>query len=168
MMRVRTWMLLVLAVVALQCQGCRPAGRLGPEGRAAVEDSVRQFTAAVAHDVTAQGLVAWSKYFSGRSEFFMAVNGKLVFPSGQAAAEQIPKIAGQIKHIELQWGNDLRLDVLTRNFCMVADSYREEIDLANGVHLSESGYFSGLAEKQNGQWQFRNAHWSLPVATPVP
>ncbi len=133
-----------------------------------MEDSARQFTAAVARDVTAQGPSAWSKYFSDRPEFFMAVNGKLAFPSGQAAAQQIPKIAGQIKQMELHWGSDLRLDVLSRNLCMVAGSYHEEIDLAGGVHLSESGYFSGLAEEQEGQWQFRNAHWSLPVGTAVP
>lgn len=168
MMRFRLWLLLIFSAALLQCQGCRHSDRLPQEERAAVEASVRQFTAAVAHDVSAEGPTAWSKYFSDSPDFFMAVNGKLAFPSGQAAAQEIPKIAGQIKHIGLQWGDDLRLDALTRSLCMVAGSYREEIELTNGAHLTENGYFTGLAEKRNGQWQFRNAHWSQPMATAVP
>lgn len=166
-MQTRRWMVFISVVVALGCQACRRSAEsseeLTPERRAAVEDSVRQFTAAVAHDVTEEGPIAWKRHFADSPNFFMAVDGKLVFPNGQAAAQAIPEIARQYQHIELRWGNDLRLDALTENLCVVAGSYTEVIELRPGVTGpggTQMGYFTGVAEKRDGQWQFRNAHWS--------
>ena len=96
-----------------------------------MEDSVRRFTATVAHDVTQDGPVAWRKHFADSPDFF-----------------------------------DLRLDALTENLCIVAASYTEVIELRpaiEGFRGTQNGYFTGLAEKRSGQWQFRNVHWSLPV-----
>ena len=171
-MQVRKWMLLIPVVGSLGCQACRhsvdDSQSLTPLNHAAVEDGVRRFTATVAHDVTEQGPMAWRKHFADSPAFFMVVNGKLVFPSGQAAAQAIPEIARQFKHIELRWGDDLRLDALTEKLCVVAASYTEVIELqpgVEGVSGAQSGYFTGLAEKQNGQWQFRDAHWSVAALT---
>jgi hypothetical protein len=113
--------------------------------------------------------MAWRKHFSDSPEFFMAVNGVIAFPNGQAAAQAIPEIARQYKHIELRWGDDLRVDGLTENLCVVAASYTEVIELQpgfEGMQGTQRGYFTGLAEKRNGQWQFRNAHWSAAVPAP--
>ena len=113
--------------------------------------------------------MGWRKHFSDSPAFFMAVNGAIAFPSGQAAAQAIPEIARQYKHIELHWGDDLRVDALTENLCVVAASYTEVIELQPGVEGmqgTQRGYFTGLAEKRNGQWQFRNAHWSAAVPPP--
>ena len=161
-----------LVIGALGWVGCRSSADsalpVKPAGRAAVEASVRQFTAAVAHDVTQEGPMAWQKYFASGPEFFMAVNGQLAFPNGQAAAQAIPVVAHNYKHIELRWGDDLRTDVLTENLCVVAASYTEVIELNPGaegmMQGTQNGYFTGVAEKRNGQWRFRDAHWSLPVA----
>jgi hypothetical protein len=170
MMRAGRWVLHMSVVASLGCAGCgnfadhpRP---LTQERRSAIENSVRQFTATVAHDVTQDGPIAWRRFFAEGPQFFMAVNGTLAFPDGQSAANAIPEIARQFKHIELRWGNDLRLDVLTENLCNVATSYTETIELQPGnagFQGTQAGYFTGLAENQNGQWQFRNAHWSAPV-----
>lgn len=169
-MPVRPRMLLILVVASLALQSCRPSADnlqpLTPARRIALEDSVRRFTAIVAQDVTQEGPMAWQKYFADAPEFFMVVNGQLIFPSGQAAAHAIPEIARQFKHIELRWGDDLRLDVLTDNLCAVAVSYSEVIDpqpAAESMRGTHRGYFTGLAENRNGQWQFRNAHWSESV-----
>jgi hypothetical protein len=166
-------MLLIPVVVSLNCFGNSSSvdrsQSLTPERRASVEDSVRRFTATVARDVTQQGPIAWRKHFEDNPAFFMAVNGKLAFPSGQAAAQAIPQIASSFKHIELRWGTDLRLDALTENLCVVAVSYNEVIELrpgAEGPQGSQSGYFTGLAEKRNQQWQFRNVHWSMSIPPP--
>lgn len=172
--RVCKWMLLISFVASLACEGrysVHNSRSLTPARRAAVEDSVRQFTAAVAHDVTQEGPAAWRKYFADGPDFFMAVNGKLVFSNGQAAAQAIPEIARQFKHIELRWGNDLRLDALTENLCVVAASYTEVIEpqpKVEGIGGTHTGYFTGLAENRNGQWQFRNAHWSEPLPAKTP
>jgi hypothetical protein len=110
--------------------------------------------------------MAWRKHFSDRPEFFMAVNGQLAFPSGQAAAQAIPEVARRYKHIELRWGDDLRLDALTENLCVIGASYTEIVELQPGVDGpagTQRGYFTGVVENRNGQWQFRDAHWSAPV-----
>jgi hypothetical protein len=93
----------------------------------------------------------------------MAVNGRLAFPSGAAAAQAIPEIARMYKHIELRWGDDLRVDALTTELAVMATSYDEVLDYADGHREAASGYFTGLAELRNGQWQFRDAHWSAPM-----
>ena len=169
-MGLRRWMLLIPLAASLLCTGCRnPSGAapsLSPERRASVEQDVRRFTAAVAHDVTLQGPTAWKSYFAEGPEFFMAVNGQLAFPNGQAAAQAIPQIAPNYQHIELRWSDDLRVDVLTENLCMIASSYTEVIELrpgVDGMQGTQNGYFTGLAEMRNGRWQFRDAHWSLPL-----
>jgi len=98
--------------------------------------------------------MAWQKYFADTPNFFMAVNGQIAFPNGQAAAHAIPEIARQFKHIELRWGDDLRLDVLTENLCAVAVSYTEVIDpqpAAESMRGTHNGYFTGLVENRNGQ-----------------
>jgi hypothetical protein len=169
-MRIRPWILLIPLVLSLGCQRSRDSiehsPALTPAQRTAVQEQVRQFTVAVAQDVTAQGPIAWTKYFADGPEFFMAVNGQLAFPSGAAAAQTIPQIGGAYKHIELRWGDDLRLDPLTENLCVVADSYTEVVELqpgAAGPQGTQTGYFTGVAENRNGHWQFRDAHWSAPV-----
>jgi hypothetical protein len=134
-----------------------------PAQRAAVDDGVRRFAAAVAHDVTQEGPIAWRRHFEDGPAFFMAVNGKLAFPSGQAAAQAIPEVARIYKHIELRWGDDLRVDALTPELAVMAASYDEVLDYADGHREAASGYFTGLAELRNGQWQFRDAHWSALV-----
>jgi hypothetical protein len=168
--RVRQRVVLMCAASLLGFQGCGyfadNSRSLTEARRAAIDDGVRQFTATVAHDVTQDGPIAWRKFFAEGPEFFMAVNGKLAFPDGQSAAKMMPEIARQFKHIDLRWGNDLRLDALTENLCNVATSYTENIELQRGVdgfQGTQSGYFTGLAENRNGHWQFRNAHWSVPV-----
>src|ERR1700733_550418 len=162
------------AAVSLGFQGCGyiavNSRSLTEARRAAVEDRVRQFTATVAHDVTRDGPIAWRKFFGDGPEFFMAVNGKLAFPDGQSAAKAIPEIARQFKHIELRWGQDLRLDALTENLCAVAVSYTEVIDpqpAADSMRGTHTGYFTALAENRNGQWRFRNAHWSESPPMPL-
>ena len=169
-MRAAPWMLFTVTISLAFCQACGSAANnpqsLTPDQRAAVEASVRQFTSAVAHDVTEQGPMAWSKYFASTPEFFMAVNGQLAFRNGQEAAQAIPAVARNYKHIELRWGSDLRIDVLTENFCVVASSYTEIVELNPGVEGpqgTQTGYFTGVAEKQNGEWRFRDAHWSAAV-----
>jgi len=172
-MRTRQLGLVVALIIALMGSlGCHApvesARVLKPASRAVVEANVRLFMTAVAHDVTSEGPMAWQRYFADGPEFFMAVNGQLAFPNGQAAAQAIPQIAQNFQHIELRWGGDLRLDVLTEDLCVVGVSYTEVIELRPGVkgmpQGTENGYFTGLAERQNGKWRFRDAHWSLPVA----
>jgi hypothetical protein len=140
---------------------------LTPERAAAVQDGVRAFTRTVAHDVTEEGPSAWRKHFADSPSFFMAVDGHLVYPNGAAAMAAIPDLARTIKHIELRWGDDLRVDPLTADFAVVATSWHEVIVDAAGKRVEETGFFTGTAEYRDGRWQFRNAHWSVAVPPPA-
>jgi hypothetical protein len=142
---------------------------LTPERAATVEEGVRAFTRTVAHDVTEEGPLAWRKHFADTPSFFMAVDGHLVYPTGAAAIADIPNVTRIIKHIELHWGDDLRIDPLAADLAVVATTWHEVITDAAGKRMDESGYFTGIAEYRDGHWQFRNAHWSSAApSAPAP
>lgn len=135
--------------------------------KVAAEQEVRQFAAAVSRDVTEKGPVAWDKHLEDSPAFFMASEGKLIFPDRQAARTGIDEFTHTIQHIELTWGEDLRVDALTPEFAIVASSWHEVWSDKEGHQTTENGFFTGLAEHHNGQWQFRNAHWSVAPPTAV-
>lgn len=137
-----------------------------PAERTAVEESVRGFMARVSQEVTTEGPTAWSKEFETGPNFFMASEGKLLFATGEAAAKAIPGLTQMIKHIALRWENDLRVDVLNPNLAVVGTTYQEVRESPDGEEITENGYFTGLAEKQDGQWRFRDAHWSVVAPEP--
>ena len=96
----------------------------------------------------------------------MASDGKLAFEDGRRAAEGTDAVAKTIKRIELRWGKDLRVDVLTSELAVVGTSWQERREANQGQVVNESGYFTGVTEKQEGRWVFRDAHWSVePLAS---
>lgn len=164
--QVRNHLLLVAITLAI----CLPCGAGASHSHSVTADeavgvdrAVRAFMQTVSSSVSQDGPLAWIKYFDASPAFFMAVNGQMAFPNAAAAQAGTRKFAHTIRQIELQWGNDLRVDPLTNEFAMVAVSWREiQVDTA-GHSTTETGYFTGLAEHREGRWQFRNAHWSAPV-----
>lgn len=144
--------------------GASESQRLTLDHAVAVDRAVRGFMQSIANSVTQDGPLAWLRYLDARPVFFMAVDGQMAFPSGAAAQEGTRKFAQTIRHIELKWGDDLRVDPLTADLAVVAGSWREiQVDTA-GHRADEAGYFTGLAEYREGRWQFRDAHWSSPVS----
>ena len=135
--------------------------------QAAVDRDVRAFVASVAQNVTSEGPAAWRRFFSESPSFYMASEGRLQFPNSQSAAAAIQDLTRIIRRIELQWGNDLRVDPFSREMAGVAVPYREIREDTSGVRVDESGYFTGTVELRGGRWQFRNAHWSVIVPAPA-
>ena len=149
------------------CPVCdRGAAALAPAHAAALADSVRAFTLAVAQDVTREGPAAWRRYFATDPAFFMAVDGRLEFPSSDAADRAITALEGLITYLELRWGDALRVDPVAPGLAMVAAPYFEVVADTTGRRVEEAGYFTGLAEHRAEGWRFRDAHWSLPGAPP--
>jgi hypothetical protein len=168
-MRLRLWILIMFLTTAIGCQrqsgSAAVTGPLSAADRTAVEQSVRGFMNGVARDVSKEGPTAWAGKFESGPDFFMASDGVLAFPSGEAAAQGIAALPQIIKHIELQWG-DLRVDALTGNLAMVGAQYQEVRTDPNGHETTEKGYFTGLAEKRDGTWKFRDTHWSVEAPGP--
>jgi len=135
-----------------------------PSRRAAIEDSVRTFAAAVSSAVSEQGPVAWHAYFAASPAFFMASQGQLVFPTADAASQGIDRLVHTLPHVSLTWGNPLRIDVLAPGLAMVAGPYHEMQTDSAGHEMRDDGFFTGIAEHERGGWRLRNAHWSSSSA----
>ena len=165
------WLVGALAVGLLALTGCGLGSRtssapLTEAREAAVEQEVRDFVALVARDVTEEGPRAWQKHLADDPAFFMAEDGKVQFPNRQSAREGIESLAHTFVHIQLNWGDDLRIDPLTGDLAQVATSWHEFLLDKDGHRTEVSGFLTGLAERHNGQWQFRNQHWSVAAPTP--
>ena len=164
----QTWqwtpLIFVFVVICVACSSRQEAAvgpnSLTPARAAEVEKDVRAFAGIVAHDVTSEGPTAWRRYLVDSPAFFLAADGHLVFANSSSATTGIEAFARTIKHIELQWGDDLRVDPLTPELAVVASSYHEIQINQEGKRVDEAGYFTGTAEYENGKWQFRNTHWS--------
>ena len=138
-----------------------------PADAAALADSVRAFMGAVAREVTRDGPAAWRRQFADDAAFFMAAEGRLVFPSAEAASRGIDELARSITHIELRWGERVQVDPLRPGLAAVAAPYTEvRVDTA-GRRVDESGFFTGLAEHRTEGWRLRNAHWSVVRPPPA-
>ncbi len=160
--------LLLLSALLLGSCGSRPHSLASPalteQERIEVIGDVRVFALEVAQDVTLRGPGAWAKHFSTAPEFFMASQGSLQFPNGATAAQGIEELTHKLKHIDLRFGDDLRVDPLTADYAVVAASFTEVLTDEAGHDTPVSGYFTALAERRSGAWVFRNAHWSLHPA----
>ena len=51
-----------------------------------------------------------------------------------------------IAQIELRWGDDLRVDPLTRDLAVVGSSYHESRVDPGGKRTEENGYFTGVVQ----------------------
>jgi hypothetical protein len=140
--------------------GATPAGELAAARRAATENGVRAFMHDIAAQVSREGPAAWRGTFADGAEFFMAANGQLVFADGAAAARGIEALTHSLPKIELAFGDDLRVDPLTPTLAVVGSSYSEVQTDEQGQQHSDHGYFTGLAERRDGHWRLRSAHWS--------
>ena len=136
---------------------------------AATVDRVRAFMATVARGITAKGPAAWRGFFVDDSTFFMASEGRLVFPSSDAATRAIEQLQHVITHIELTWGDTIRIDPLAPDLAVIGAPYHEVRVDRDGHHVEERGYFTGVAQRRAGGWRLRDAHWSVetpPAAVP--
>src|ERR1700730_888683 len=113
-LRIRSLLLAVTLAACILCAaGASHPHSVTPDGASSVDQAVGGFTQPVSHSVTQYGPTAWIKYFDASPAFFMAVNGQMAFPNAAAAQEGTRTFAQTIRHIELKWGDDVRLDPLT-------------------------------------------------------
>ena len=132
----------------------------------AAPDSVRFFLESMSRDVTKNGPNAWLEHFENSPDFFMASEGKLVFPNYDSADGFIRHtLVKMFTSIELRW-TEVKIDVLTSDYASVAATYLENRTSASGAKDTEQGYFTGLAHLQDGKWKLRNAHWSVRNSMP--
>jgi hypothetical protein len=128
---------------------------------AMVRDSVRVMAESIANDVSREGPLAWLRYFENAPDFFMASEGRLVFPNNDSATNFIKNtLVKSISKIELHW-NNIRIDPLTTRLAGISADFHEDITDYKGRKIAEDGYFTGIAEQTFQGWKLRNAHWSV-------
>ena len=163
-MRIQTISLLALALVLSSCGPNRRESTeprpMSPRQQSAIDIDVRVFASDVARDVTREGPAAWRRHYSESPGFFMAADGNLQFPDSATATAGIQSLTRTIRHIELTWGKELRVDPLARDLALIAAPYHETIETANGSRFESTGFFTGVVQFEDGHWRFRNAHWS--------
>lgn len=154
--------LVILLAASTWLAGCGAGdSRIGATRAAEIDKEVRSFAAQVAHDITHDGPSAWRRFFADSPAFFMASEGRMVFPDSASATAGIQDLGKSIKQIELQWGPDMRVDPLAKDLAVMAAPYHEVRTDSFGSHVDESGYFTGVVEQKGANWQFRDAHWSV-------
>ena len=163
-----------VAALALALCGCAQRSAdasksqvLSARRESAIVVDARAFAFDVARDVTAEGPAAWRKHFSDRPAFFMAADGNLQFPDSASATVGIQALTRTIRHIELKWTEDPRVDALGPNMAMIAAPYHENITTSSGTRVESAGFFTGVAEFRDGRWQFRDVHWSSAPKEPA-
>jgi hypothetical protein len=155
-MRITRSALLLAVLLGAGCGSRQPdAARL-----AAVKRDVESFMRSVAEGVTKEGPAAWRNYLENSPAFLMAADGRLEFADGAAAQAAIPDLVRTFRKIELQWGDGLRVDPLSEDFAAIGAPWHELLTPAEGNPVDVSGYFTAVADRRGGRWQFRNAHWS--------
>lgn len=126
-----------------------------------LKDSVKVFAATIEKDISHNGPKAWLTYFATTPDFFMASNGKLVFPDNKHATDFInDTLSASIKNISLKW-NDIRIDSITPSIAMMAASFNEVLTDISNKQMPFNGYFTGVVQHTGKGWQLRNAHWSV-------
>ena len=126
-----------------------------------IKDSVEGMFDSIAKNVSASGPIAWLKYFENTPDFFMASDGQLALPNHDSAAVFIKNtLIKQISKIKLQW-NNIRVDPMTAELASVGADWSETLTDFDGNAISQSGYFTAIAERTSQGWQLRNAHWSV-------
>ena len=136
----------------------------GPAPAARDDDVIRREVSAyadtIALDLRREGPRAWLRHFERIPGFFMASDGRILFPDNDSADVFVEDLAGRIRSIDLRWG-DLRVDPLTPTLAVLATPFHEVVTDTAGAALTFDGYFTAVAERDGSGWKLRNAHWSL-------
>jgi hypothetical protein len=142
--------------------GCRrpplpPADAANPTP---VDQGVREMAERIRQDLAKEGPRAWLRHFHRSPAFFMASDGRLVFPSNDSADVFVADLATKIRAIDLTWG-ELRIDSLAPGLALMATPFKESLTDTGGRTDRVEGYFTGVAQRVDSGWKLRSAHWSL-------
>src|SRR5436305_7451448 len=101
-------------------------------------------------DVASKGIASnpgkWMHYFEDTSLFYMASEGKLVFPNYTAAQKFITDtLVHYLTKVNLIW-KDIHTDSIAENTVAINTSYHEDLTAASGNIMHEDGYCTAMAD----------------------
>jgi hypothetical protein len=156
---------LLIWILISQFLLAQDSSKTEPAGQSDSEKEVRKLLDIIADDLAQKGPLAWLKHFSTDETFFMASDGKVVFPDYQTAKTFLEDFAPKVAKMKINWSN-VRVQMIERNTALVGAAYDEVIAEKSGEEKKIGGYFSGIAVRQAGGWKLRHLHWSSPSADP--
>ena len=156
-------LVVVSVFTSVSAAGC--AGemkQLSNAEKAEIEEHVSAMALTIASDLEARGPIAWLDHFLDVPEFFMASDGRLLFPDIESAEKIVEGFAHSIAKMELVW-RDIFIDPIEDGMAMMGATYDEVLVDTSGTVLNLSGYFTGMAVETADGWKLRNLHWSSPL-----
>lgn len=154
--------LLLVAATLLACRE-RPAAMRDDPGAGPPESAVPALAESIRIDLSRNGPRAWLRYFERSPSFYMASEGKVVFPGYAAAESAMAAFAPTVRAMDLRW-LDLRVEPLGPGAATLRSSFDETITDTGGHVTRFSGYVSGIAVRGDSGWKLRSLHWSLTPA----
>ena len=150
----------VLTGASLGFMACGPASVARDDAR--IRREVSAYADTIALDLRREGPRAWLRHFARTPAFFMASDGRLLFPDNDSADAFVEGLARRVRGVELEW-REIRVDPLSPTLALIAAPFHEVVTDTAGTPLSFDGYFTAVAELNPSGWTLRNAHWSLAV-----
>lgn len=155
-----SWLGITFCLVSAGCAStAAPAPEQVPAAEA--ERAVRELLDSLAADLAQRGPLAWMDWFDRGSDFAMASDGKLVFPSIEEAERFLRGFAPEVASMELTW-SDVRVDAAPGGLVLIAAAYDEVIVRTSGEVLEFGGYVTAVAVDGDAGWRLRRLHWSSP------
>ena len=122
---------------------------------------VVQMMDSVSKNISSDGPKEWLNYFEKAPSFYMASDGKLVFPNYNAATKFInDTLVNIVSTINLKWSN-INVDVLNDKAAAVRAAFSEDINFKQGNIIKFNGYFTAVIDNTSEGNKFRNLHWSI-------
>ncbi|MCB9878000.1 MAG: nuclear transport factor 2 family protein [Planctomycetes bacterium] len=150
------WLILLAA-----CATTPPAD-LGPTTRAAIDQDVRRLLDTIALDLAQTGPTGWLPHFLPGDEFFMVVDGRVVFADFAEAEASCRELATTIGSMQLRWA-EVRVQPLAPGLATFAAGYDEDLQQHAGGQLHYQGHVTGVAVRAGARWRLQSLHWSSPA-----
>ncbi len=144
-----------------------PARPLDGSGTVSLQQGVRALVDQIPEDLAHDGPRGWLRHFLRSPAFYMASNGRVVFPSNAVADSAIGAMALTTRSMELHW-LDPRIDSLAPDLAAVASAFTERITDSAGRVQAFEGFLTAIAVPVDSGWQLQSLHWSLTPAGPSP
>ena len=159
---------LLVGIASIGLTACiSPQPGLTANHVSALQDSVNDYVAGVAHRISVGGPKAWTSEFADDSAFFMVADGQLTFTDFAAMSRFMPVFARGTPSIALEFSS-VRVDPLAPGLATFAAHYHEALTDSAGRRTDDSGYLTGIAMHSALGWRLRDAHWSHPDPVAVP
>ncbi|MEM9381749.1 MAG: nuclear transport factor 2 family protein [Planctomycetota bacterium] len=126
-------------------------------------DEVIDMLNGLTDDLSERGPEAWPDYFLDDASFFMASEGKMLFPDLAAAQAGCAELDARVERMNLAF-DAVRIQWIDPTHAIVSAAYEETLVETAGAEKEMQGYMTALVATTSEGWRFQHVHWSSPLA----